>query len=649
MPLRNRIQDIKSFMPSADAKSADEVYVLDGRNYLFDSKGPRSGYSTEILTPFGITAPRDIQGISIEGRTLVFTQDGILAWRNKVPFTWEVLYNFDFPLPSIQRTPWQCIFFANKLYVAQEGRGFFSSDVQVNTLKLTLIPETELTIPGLLQNVKGLDIVRGRAIVINDSTIQWSAVGDFSDLTPALGGAGIQFISNFAKGHFLALSAFQDAFVVWTTEGAILASYIGGDSVWRFDPYPSTELPLDSWCTTVLSNGNVVILTHHGLQLISNGGIPQDWTPDFNEFLRDYMKDQVKGSAKWRIEYDSRRQMIFVSESTDGVKYWRTLVLHPTLNKWGIMSDPVYGMLPLTEDYYGYVDAIESLPRYFKQAYSRGDSPDNSLGLNRFFPRVQKQLAVPSSSAVCNAISPDLSIDQEVPVVPVAGWYLAESFYPQPYGRKGMDSWVDIGYIRTTERYSPVGAAFNTAADTLLEIQEVIVGSIPTGAPTPSDFTTDWKADFFYGDTPEDWNSTPTITSHDQVIDFMTANVATSVDYLTALNGHNLDHLYADFPIITYSDDGDEDWNVISGAEDWGGPISGLSILDYTFTIESAQDEITVATFVPELARFNTTSRMFTTMTTGNLHTLHFGADGFGEYYHIKNLEVTFSTGGRLA
>lgn len=646
MSLKIRLQDIGSYQPAVDAKSSDQILVLDGRNYLFDSKGPKSGFSTEVLTPFPFWAPQDLQGIRIQGRTLVFTQDAILSWRGVVPFTWEILYNFDTALPKNQQSPWQAMFMNGKMYLAQEGRGFFSSPVESNTLKLTLTPQTALTIPGLIPSVKGLDKVRGRAIIINDTTIQWSAVSDLTTLAPSLGGPGFQAISNFVKGTFLALSCFQDAFIVWTTEGAVLATFIDGDSVWRFDPFSSSEKPLDQWCNVILSNGNVVIMTNHGLQLLQNGGKPTDWTPDFNEFLRDYLKDQVAGSSTWRLDYDSNRQLIFLSESTDGSIYWRTFVLSPTLNKWGILSDSIYGSLALTNDYYGYA-GIDKVPVYFKESYSRGAEPDNARGLSRLFPRVQKQLVTSSSSAVSRAISYDPTIEYGLSEIPTAGWYLPTSLYQQPYGRKGMDSWIQVGFVKPTERYYPVGQAYNMDSGTLLEINEVVVGGPRSAAPVPMDFTTSWKADFFYGEANEDWDSVPAVTHHDFIEDLMTSTLG-NIDFLTYFDGHNLDRLTQDFPTYVFSDDGDEDWNTDSGAEDWGGPISGLPILNYGFTVYSTNDGITLDPYTPMLARFNTGSRIFATMTSGNMHVFRFDAATYGEYYHLLNVEATFNVGGKL-
>lgn len=647
MSVRFRGQDIKSFMPSVDARSVDDVFILDGKNFLFDSKGPKSGFTTELMTPFPFYNPLDIQGIRIQDRTFVFSEDAILAWREHSPFTWELLATFDIVLPLNKQTPWSAIFMDGNLYLSQEGRGFFASPLTNNTLKLDLEAKTNIDIPGLLDNIKGMDVCHGRAVLVNADTIQWSAVSDMTDLSPTLGGAGIQLINNFVKGTFLALSSFEDAFIVWTTSGAILATYIGGDSVWRFDPFISLERPLDAWCTVGISNGNVVLMTRHGVMQVNNGAIPQDWTPDFNEFLRGYLADSTPVTSTWRLDYDIDRQLIFLSESTDGISYWRTFVLSPTLNKWGILSDTIYGCLPFTNELYGYVDAIK-LPRYFRESFSRATSPDNALGLSPLMPRVQKQLPTPSSTVVSRTLQVDTTSEFGGIELPIAAWYRVDSLYPQPYGRMGLDSFIQIGYLRTSGAGSDTQNSMSDAVDTIQEINQVEIGSIASAAPTPSDFTTEWKSDYFYSVGDEDWNSVAIIVDGDLTTDFMTTLIA-GIDCMSYPIGHNIDHLGYDSRMISFSDDGSEDWNVIGGAEDWGGPVSGLSQLSYQLQIQSTQDGITMDAYIPQLIRFNTKLNLFSTMTVGELHMLRLDASEYMEYYHLQNYGLTFTNAGSLA
>lgn len=634
--MRFPVPSIESLMPSVDPRTSAAAHLIDGRNFMWDSKGPKSGFSTKQLTPFPFYAPRDVQGKRIQDRTFVFTQDTILEWRTNSPFMWDMLQTFPNPIPEKLRLPWQGIYMNGYVYIAHVYRGFYSAPLELGTKKLWLRLESSDSILGLPEGIRGMEIVRGRAILVTDKTIYWGNTGDLSDLTPGLGGAGFQIISNYVKGTFLALTGFQDGFVVWTTEGAILAQFIDGDEVWRFDPLTSNERPMNPWCTVELSNGASAFLSRKGLFLTGSGENPKAWTELFNEFFREYMKDIVGNSRTWRLEYDDNREMIYLSESTNNSSFSRTFVLSPTLNKWGMFSDEVHGFLPLTPDLYGYADRA-GVPQYFTEAFNREVDPPNELGLNLLFPRLEKQLKTPSSSAVSHGQAREPLPISTARVLSSGGWYLPESttrFSPYP---GGMDSWIEVGYLRPNE--------LNMAADAFTEIQEVYVGSIPVAAPE-LDFTTMWKADWFYGEH-EDWNEIPIIIHGDMINDHMI--MADSIEDLQLSQPSvNEDLLTQDYPEFTYSEEIYEDWDVMTGSEDWNRIVSAYPALDYQLVAQSSQDGITFVEYPVVLSRFDSASKTFATMTSGTLHKLRFAAEEVNEYYHVQALEITITYGGQL-
>ena len=639
-----RLGEIKSLMPSVDPRAlSGDTYVLAGQNYYFDSKGPKSGFSTQQLTPFPFSAPIDVQGKRVQGRTFIFTGDSILAWRTIVPFMWEPLISFTTSVVGGTRSPWQAIYLNGYFYFAHPVRGFFAAQAADATQKLWIHPKTDTSIPGLITGIRGMEVVRGRAILVNDTTIQWGAVSNLTNLTPALGGAGFQLISNYTKGTFVGLMTYEDGFVVYTDEGGVVAEYIGGDEVWRFYPLASQERPIGPYAMTVMSDASTLFLSQHGLMRSVNGAAPSDVTPDFNEYFRDYIAKSIMRKSIWRIDYDQVRQHIYVSESMDSQTYWRSFVLHPTMNKWGIFSDRVYGFLPLTNDQYGYVDAV-GIPNYYTDSFNRGTEPDNALGLNRMYPRHEKQLSVPSSSAVSNADEINPAVAFESPELPQAAWYKPGSHYPQPSGVKGLDSWIEIGYLRPEVGYRAPGQ-MNNYSEGIIEIQRFTLGSIPSAAPETPDFTTEWKPEYFYGDS-EDWSSIPAIVNGDAVFDLNA--LAGNVDLLTAPDDGGVDCLNFNRPTLIFIDDGVEDWNALDGAEDWSGPVSGLPRLTPRITLQSSDDGITFEEFTPQLARFNTAAWTYTQLSSGVHHRLRLEAIDPNEYFHIRFLDLTLNYVGHL-
>lgn len=643
---RFRVPEINSLMPSIDARNTDAAFVLDGRNFNWDSKGPKSGFANRLLTPFAISGRNDVQGKRIQDRTFVFTQDAIMNWRTSLPITWDVLYTFDTPVPDTKRTPWQGIYLNGVFYVAQQYRGFFQAVADSGTSRVWFHRKTNLDIPGLIDGILGMDVIRGRAVLVNKDFIQWSGLDDLTDLSPALGGPGIQKINNFVKGAFLSLTSFQDGFVVWTTEGAVLVEYIGGDAVWRFSAYKSQERPYSVWSTIGLINGGSVFLSRRGLKITDATDAPKDWTPDFNEFLRGYLDDKAENLRKWRLEYDQSTETIYLSESTNLNTYWRTFVLSPTLNKWGIFSDTTYGFLPLSEEHFGYVSATGET-RFFDPALiNRETAPDNALGLSRIYPRFEKQQPVPSSSAVSRAIvytgiSPSVALDVASP-----GWYPPTQMDAiQPNGLMGLDSWIEIGYLRPAE--------MNLGADANVEFQELVLGSFISGAPAEQDFTTEWKADWFYSDI-EDLSSSAIIT-HGNLLEDWNTGPDTLIDWLASVDP-NEDWQNMDFPTITWADettedlmldpDGTEDLMYFDGIQ--LGITLGLPEITYSIHMLSSLDGITVAQFDPQVVKFDTGARTFSVSTTGNLHRLRLEAADVWQAYHVRALEASITFNGRL-
>lgn len=632
--LRFRIQEIESKPLSVDARNFDKTSIIDGKNYLFDSMGPKSGFSTRQLTPFAFPDATDIQGLRLQNGTFVFTPDSILQWRKNVPYAWDVVHDFKTKIPVQQRDPWSGIYFAGDYFFSHRYRGFLKGSTSQSSGKLQFLPQTTATIPGLIAGIRGMAVVQGRAIIVNDSTIQWSAPLSLDSLAIGLGGAGFQLINEFVAGTYLALTTFESGFVVWTTEGAVAAEHIGGDAVWRWFPLTTEEKPIGNWTTLRLSNGKTVFLGIHGLMVLNAAAEPTPWTQDFNEFFREYCRDRQINLHQWRLEYDVDREYIYLMESANGVDYWRTHVIAPTLNKWGELSDKIHGVLPLTEELFGYVDQLR-IPQYFINAHDREIEPPNELGLNRLFPRVQKNLLIPSSSAVCNAIAWNPEYTFPIPDLVSGGWFEPGVELKSAAVTGPMDSWIEIGYIRPAE--------YNAPADANFEIQELIIGSIPSAAPVEESWITEWKPNYFY-DPVEDWDDDIILIPGDFTDDLM---IGDSILDLNAASGDSdLDFNVANYPTFIDSSD-HEDWNNTAISEDWMSPISGLPIIDYDLSIQGSGDGITFDLFTPVIARFNTAALTYSVETSGNFHRIRFDAVQQGHYFHVKYAEVNVEYGGQ--
>jgi hypothetical protein len=231
--------------------------------------------------------------------------------------------------------------------------------------------------------------------------------------------------------------------------------------------------------------------------------------------------------------------------------------------------------------------------------------------------------------------------------VPSVGWYVPSQFdTAQPNGLKGLDSWIEIGYLRPYERSDSAGAEIPGGADNSMEFQEIILGSYRSAAPAIMDDSTAWNQAWFYADS-EDWNSAATITHGDLNLDW-NGGANTTEDWNSAPNGFNEDWNSMDFPTITWASETFDDLMADTGIDDLNGVTLGLPEITYDMHMLASLDGITVAQFEPELVRFDTETRMFSISTTGSLHRLRLEATDPWQAYHVKYLAATITYNGRL-
>src|SRR4051812_1604609 len=109
--------DIKGLSPAVEPTRSQELFALNGRNYYFDSKGPKSGFGNRLLLPQPLGAPIQTQGIRLRlrggDRVFTITSDSILEW-DEVTGGWQVIYVT--PDTSLSPYRWTWGYLNNKAY-----------------------------------------------------------------------------------------------------------------------------------------------------------------------------------------------------------------------------------------------------------------------------------------------------------------------------------------------------------------------------------------------------------------------------------------------------------------------------------------------------------------------------------------------------
>lgn len=495
--MRYEATDFLGLTPAIDPRKSEKLYALSGRNYVFDSFGPRSVFGNRYITPYPLGRPEHTEGARLRLRTgdrvFTFTSDSILEW-DETTGAFRVIYYFN---ESIEQFPyrWTFDYLSGIMFFCHPAVGILAYIVDSDICQ-------PLEGPGVPSEPIAIAVVSGRLCAIDERLFSWSAPGDGTNWVPQLGGAGQQEINARVPGYPMMISAYARGGMVWTTGGVMRAEFTGDAEVFRFRALVTEYRPINSYCTFRLDNDTIGFLDERGF-FSTQGEAPRPLTPLFNEFLIDYVQRMnLKLGQNIRVDFDDLTRRLFLSVSLSELNpiYEKAFVLYQPLDKWGTFDEQHYGILPalITEssrrdDYFGFVDS-EGRYRYWNGGGSREILPVDP-GLNSYYPPIQKPVVqqldgdaiILASSAAFNTV-PTTQYTQR------AGYYDDVGLSPATSNVTGLDAAVTLGLVR---------ARTDLSYDRMIEICSIMVGSILSD-PSP-DPIEDWAA-IPQGVSDEDYN-----------------------------------------------------------------------------------------------------------------------------------------------
>lgn len=581
-------QDIKGFTPGIDATQSQDLFVLGGENYLFDSLGPRSAFGNRRLSPFKMNKPQNAQGFRIKLRTgsrcFTFDNDGIWEWDEAAGW-YKLLTRINDTTFSPYR--WTYGFLDNKVFMAHPVGGFYVYDLNSNLC----VPHSAASNVDL-GPVIAIAVNNGRLCAITDIMFYWSAASDGLDYEPKTGGAGFQMISDRVAGSPIMLTSYSSGCLTWTTEGVLRSEFTGDAVVYRHRSINVDYRPVNSFCLNRVDDDSVVIVDERGLFLAQRDSI-KPFAPLFNEFLIKYFEaNKMDSLNNIRLEYDAPHRLFYlsVSSSYDDPMYESAFVYYPSVDKWGQFNEAHYGIIPITigfssraDSYFGFVDS-EGYTRYWSRTASREYNPKFALShfeADLFRPVIQRtQYFADDVSGRIMPSSLKLDTVRSQPSGRVAGYYIGNSVATVLPELAPLNASIRIGFIR---------ALSDASADQLAEIQSLIVRSLAsqTTAPNPTDF-----------------NFTPP-------------------------------------PVAG------QDWNQTQAAVDYG--YEPTNYVNHKLTLISTLDGSTAFNKCePTLVRFEKAAHYYTCTSSGIWHILELKADAVGESFHLYTLELSAVNAGRL-
>jgi hypothetical protein len=577
-----RATDILGLTPGLDLRRSDKLYAVSGRNFAFTSLGPRSVFGNRFLLPHPAGSCDHVQGIRVRVRTgdrvFTFFGDSILEW-NESTGGWDVIYVT--PITNLTPYRWTHGYLNDKIFFCHPRTGIIVYDLDSEAV----YPHNG---PGVPTTAQAICVNNGRLVVMDDVYLSWSWQSDGLNFTPALGEAGQQKINDRVAGFPIMVTNYAQGVLTWTTGGVMRSEFTGDQAVYRHRNLNTEFRPINSFCTLQTDENTCVILDERGL-FQSQGGPPEPMTPLFNEFLIDFIrKNKLSIGQNIRIEWDDLRRFMYVSVSftTEFAIYERAYVLYPSLDKWGVFSEPHYGILPIgiganqrEGSYFGFVDSSRFV-RYWSDFASREILPTAGVASLRY-PLIQKPSYEEDGgdSIVC-ASSGIFSSEPTTDVDLAAGYYQPGSSTPLTSELTGLDAVLQVGLIRFDGQ---------DGYDRLSEVLAVMLGNLESG--------------------PQD---------------------QLSEDYLVVPDGVS-----------------DEDYEVVEGAEDFG--ESPLAYVNHNLRVISTNDGRSLfQQAIPELVAFNEAARHYSCSTSGIWHILEVSADSPGQAFHLQAFELTATDAGRL-
>jgi hypothetical protein len=381
------IPDIASYTPNIDPRGVPtQNFVLQGENFLFDPMGPKSGFGSRIIANGESIEVEGgvVQSIQIAKFSFVFTTLGVyMVDVEDLDAPWSQVLSLtpfaNTPIPEDKK--WTAAYLAKGIYFVHPVYGMYVLATNVNVPVMT--PKDQDDIPGLPYKPQAICETNGRMVVLGIKYIGWSNSGEPQNFIPEIGGAGQQLLSDRVSGNPLTMSGFQTGFIVWTDSGCMIAEFIGGDTVFRFDRSTTKQLPINAFTVEDLPNGSQILLTKQGLFITESGKEPTPVAPLFSDFLMTLLKERPQLRARLTYQIESDLLYAQLRDWTDHYVY--TYVLAVSLDKWGIFSERHLGIIRYSpvRGAFGYCDS-KGIVRRFVETFTKEETPGVFVGLDSF-------------------------------------------------------------------------------------------------------------------------------------------------------------------------------------------------------------------------------------------------------------------------
>lgn len=336
-------RDLAPWQPDIDLRKSDKPQIISGRNFADLIDGPVSAFSSALVNyNFWDLATRGkVNGLVIADDVIYGTQTGL--WKiNKTTGLAELLL-------AITNTnafwPWTAALVGGVYYFAQYNIGLWQYDPDAETLRKITTPVGD--------DVSYVNASYGRLIYLGPGIVGISNLDDGTDLTPSLATAAQAQTLGIVGGEGVRIESLDDGFLVFTTVGIIKANYVQTAYVFQFVALKTDVKLFTPNAGVFIPKLGVVTLDNTGFNLTQSytyteQGRPQPWEIEKSDYIKrniiNAMNQNLYGVIL--LYYSISLQMLFVcfSSNTQEGMFTSTFNYSIPSKRWGSFDVPHTGI-----------------------------------------------------------------------------------------------------------------------------------------------------------------------------------------------------------------------------------------------------------------------------------------------------------------
>ena len=320
--------EFKGLLHALDPRQVEAPFVIAGENFRMTTEGPQAYFGARALSRLDLVYRKNVDSFVINNE-VYFTFPGAIMQYDYISAQFLGIFDFQEIWTDNETHPWTHGECGGKHYFYHPNMG--QRIIQFDPLVNAWVHYTTSFFP---KNMRCITDAIGRLVVLGKGTVGWSALDNGADFDyTGSSGAGYQGLS-IIGGTALMVAGLRDGFIVYTTAGAIRASYANITAIFRFQEL-TRAMSLVSPFAFVNDDGNThILLTAAGL-FVTDGAALTAFRPLFNEYYKQTAARLYRGRAA--LKYCAATETIYVLlREDDSISYYSmAFALSKTLDKWG--------------------------------------------------------------------------------------------------------------------------------------------------------------------------------------------------------------------------------------------------------------------------------------------------------------------------